>query len=220
MGAEVEELTRDRGNSILVHGLPVQQAECLESLVKLMSDLIRTRLGIGREMVLVSVNRLKPTKWVGSWVKSEGKYFQVLGWRGWLTSFCSNIQMFKCANVQGFKCFQVRGWWLASSCPLLWALLWSRCCPWKSSPIGKVAGWYLPLSLSPSYSTKHSPAQRSNPDLISFIAYNATSLWDSVLSYCGHSRTGILITEDMARCTRGQWGELRKFMLKVRDSAF
>ena len=62
MGAEVEELTRDRGNSILVHGLPVQQAECLENLVKLMSDLIRTRLGIGREMVLVSINRLKPTK--------------------------------------------------------------------------------------------------------------------------------------------------------------
>ena len=28
MGAEVDELTRDRGNSILVHGLPVQQAEC------------------------------------------------------------------------------------------------------------------------------------------------------------------------------------------------
>ena len=68
MGAEVDELTRDRGNSILVHGLPVQQvecsfmsnklsvhpvqqvhhvhplqqAECLESLVKLMSDLVRT----------------------------------------------------------------------------------------------------------------------------------------------------------------------------------
>ena len=28
MGAEVDELTRDRGNSILVHGLPVQQVEC------------------------------------------------------------------------------------------------------------------------------------------------------------------------------------------------
>ena len=73
MGAEVEELTRDRGASILVHGLPVQQAECLESLVKLMSDLIRTRLGIGREMVLVSINRLKPTKWVEA--KVEQKYW-------------------------------------------------------------------------------------------------------------------------------------------------
>ena len=28
-------------------------------------------------------------------------------------------------------------------------------------------------------------------------------------------RTGILITEDMARCVREQWGELRKFMVKV-----
>ena len=30
--------------------------------VKLMSDLIRTRLGIGRQMVLVSIARLKPTR--------------------------------------------------------------------------------------------------------------------------------------------------------------
>ena len=32
MGAEVDELTRDRGNSILVHGLPVQQVECSSCL--------------------------------------------------------------------------------------------------------------------------------------------------------------------------------------------
>lgn len=31
--------------------------------VKLMSDLIRTRLGIGRQMVLVSITRLQPTRW-------------------------------------------------------------------------------------------------------------------------------------------------------------
>ena len=37
MGAEVDELTRDRGNSILVHGLPVQQVEC--SFMSNMSNL-------------------------------------------------------------------------------------------------------------------------------------------------------------------------------------
>ena len=41
----------------------------------------------------------------------------------------------------------------------------------------------------------------------------------STLGHCSftnqHTRTGILITEDMARGVREQWGELRKFMLKV-----
>ena len=43
---------------------------------------------------------------------------------------------------------------------------------------------------------------------------------DTAPSHLTVPRTGILITEDMARCTRGQWGELRKFMLKVPDSSF
>ena len=33
MSAEVEEMTRDRTTSLLVHGLPVQEAEGLETLV-------------------------------------------------------------------------------------------------------------------------------------------------------------------------------------------
>ena len=34
MGAEVEEMTRDRGSSLLVHGLPLQEHEGLETLVR------------------------------------------------------------------------------------------------------------------------------------------------------------------------------------------
>ena len=146
MGAEVEELTRDRGASILVHGLPVQQAECLESLVKLMSDLIRTRLGIGREMVLVSINRLKPTKWVEA--KVEQKYW-LKGVKladGLLLSSALNIPMIGMPSLAKLTC-------------------------WTGN--------------------------------------------NHLLFYCHGFRTGILITEDMARCVREQWGELRKFMLKV-----
>ena len=105
MGAEVEELTRDRGASILVHGLPVQQAECLESLVKLMSDLIRTRLGIGREMVLVSINRLKPTKWVEA--KVEQKYW-LKGVKladGLLLSSALNIPMIGMPSLAKLTCW-------------------------------------------------------------------------------------------------------------------
>ena len=45
----------------------------------------------------------------------------------------------------------------------------------------------------------------------------------STLEHCSYTnqqaRTGILITEDMARGAREQWGELRKFMLKVSGGA-
>ena len=147
MGAEVEELTRDRGASILVHGLPVQQAECLESLVKLMSDLIRTRLGIGREMVLVSINRLKPTKWVEAKVEQQ--------------------------------------------------IFVERC---------EVGGWPpLVLCFEHSYDRDAVLGKAHLLDRQLFCCH----------FYCHGFRTGILITEDMARCVREQWGELRKFMLKV-----
>ena len=51
----------------------------------------------------------------------------------------------------------------------------------------------------------------------------ATKVLISTLGHCSftyqHTRTGILITEDMARGVREQWGELRKFMLKVSGGA-
>ena len=53
--------------------------------------------------------------------------------------------------------------------------------------------------------------------LISTLGHCPISI--STLGHCSftnqHTRTGILITEDMARGVREQWGELRKFMLKV-----
>ena len=65
MDAEVEEMTRDRRNNILVHGLPVQDGEMMESLANIIADIVRTRLGIRREIMLVNIFRLTPTKYVG-----------------------------------------------------------------------------------------------------------------------------------------------------------
>ena len=62
MDAEVEEMTRDRRNNILVHGLPVQDGEMMESLANIIADIVRTRLGIRREIMLVNIFRLTPTK--------------------------------------------------------------------------------------------------------------------------------------------------------------
>ena len=62
MDAEVEEMTRDRRNNILIHGLPVQDGETMESLANIIADIVRTRLGIRREIMLVNIFRLTPTK--------------------------------------------------------------------------------------------------------------------------------------------------------------
>ena len=42
--------------------LPTQEDESLDSLVKLVSDLVRTRLGVGRELSLLEVTRLGVTR--------------------------------------------------------------------------------------------------------------------------------------------------------------
>ena len=40
----------------------MQEDETLEILIKMMSDIVRTRLGIGREVTLVDIYRLSSTK--------------------------------------------------------------------------------------------------------------------------------------------------------------
>ena len=40
----------------------VQDGECMESLANIMADMVRTRLGIRREIMLVNIFRLTPTK--------------------------------------------------------------------------------------------------------------------------------------------------------------
>ena len=46
MDAEVEEMTRDRRNNILLHGLPVQEGESMEGLANILADMVRTRSGL------------------------------------------------------------------------------------------------------------------------------------------------------------------------------
>ena len=46
----------------------MQEDENLETLIKMMSDIVRTRLGIGREITLVDIYRLSCTRTeVGGW---------------------------------------------------------------------------------------------------------------------------------------------------------
>ena len=100
---------------------PGQEEESLDSLVKLVSDLVRTRLGVGRELSLLEVTRLGQTR------------VELGGWP-----------------------------------PVL-------------------------LSFEHSYDR------------------------DAVISRAGClDRSGIMITEDMTRPDREMWGELRKFMVRVK----
>lgn len=121
MDAEVEEMTRDRRNNILIHGLPVQEGECMESLANIMADIVRTRLGVRREVMLVNIFRLTPTK-------------------------------------------------------------------------SEVGGWPPLVVAFQHYYDKEAILNRA--DML--------------------ERTGILITEDMSRTVREQWGELHKFMSRVK----
>lgn len=57
ISTQVGEINRNRENNLLIHGLPTQEEENLDSLIKLISDLVRTRLGIGREIALVDIAR-------------------------------------------------------------------------------------------------------------------------------------------------------------------
>ena len=74
ISTQVGEINRNRDSNLLIHGLPTQVSEGrilsslkynliskdnenLDTLIKLMSDLVRTRLGIGREISLVDVAR-------------------------------------------------------------------------------------------------------------------------------------------------------------------
>ena len=77
MTAQVKEMTRGKDTNILVHGLPtqvvrmidfdvtcvtMQEDENLDILIKIMSDIVRTRRGIGREVTLVDIYRLSCTR--------------------------------------------------------------------------------------------------------------------------------------------------------------
>ena len=74
ISTQVGEINRNRDSNLLIHGLPTQVSEGrilssfeynliskdnenLDTLIKLMSDLVRTRLGIGREISLVDIAR-------------------------------------------------------------------------------------------------------------------------------------------------------------------
>ena len=65
---EVKELTRNKSNNILVHGLEAQPEETKDDLVKMISDLVRTKLCIGRDMLIESLYRVESTSVdVGGW---------------------------------------------------------------------------------------------------------------------------------------------------------
>ena len=59
---QIKEIHRDKSSNLLLHGLTCTEGESLESLVKTISDIIRTKLGMGREMSLVSAHRLTCTR--------------------------------------------------------------------------------------------------------------------------------------------------------------
>ena len=57
ISTQVGEMNRNRENNLLVHGVPTQENENIDTLIKVISDLVRTRLGIGREISLVDIVR-------------------------------------------------------------------------------------------------------------------------------------------------------------------
>ena len=57
ISTQVGEINRNRENNLLVHGVPTQENENIDTLIKLISDMVRTRLGIGREIALVDIVR-------------------------------------------------------------------------------------------------------------------------------------------------------------------
>ena len=59
---QLKEVSRDKSSNLLLHGLTFKEGETLEYLVKSISDIFRTRLGIGREISLVESQRLISTR--------------------------------------------------------------------------------------------------------------------------------------------------------------
>lgn len=57
ISTQVGEINRNRENNLLIHGVPTQENENIDTLIKLISDMVRTRLGIGREISLVDIVR-------------------------------------------------------------------------------------------------------------------------------------------------------------------
>ena len=80
LGLQIKEIHRDKASNLLLHGLPCpvrwrhvyvydrlifnfpQDGESSDQLVKTISSMMRTKLGIGREMCLVAAHRLSCTR--------------------------------------------------------------------------------------------------------------------------------------------------------------
>ena len=59
---QLKEVSRDKSSNLLLHGLGYSDGENVDCLVKAISDVFRTKLGIGREISLVESQRLTSTR--------------------------------------------------------------------------------------------------------------------------------------------------------------
>jgi len=62
MDIQLKEIHRDKSGNLMLHGLSYKDDETMEDLIKEISNIFRTKLGLGREISLVQAKRLTMTR--------------------------------------------------------------------------------------------------------------------------------------------------------------